>query len=497
MLTARYSRNGTAEDIEAAVDVGRVAVDAIPEDHPDRAKYLSDLGCHLSARFQRSGAAADLDAAVDLCAAAVAATPAGHPGRASQQANLAAVLEIRALASGTLADLNAAVAACRTAADVIPSEHPDRASVLSNLAGALRNWSRRTGAQADLDEAIAIGRAAVDATAEDHPDRCLRLVSLADSLHDRFTGAAEAADLEAAIACERQASEMVTGMPGLRLGAAMNWGKTAVAAGHAAVAAQGYAAAIQLLPVVAWHGLDRATRIEHLARWTGLAADAAASALLDRRPELAIEQLEQGRSVLWSQLLNMRGDLAELDGKAPGLAARLDDIRTALDSPMPALGLLELEDAAPAPDRAARLQSVIELGWIAEVTQPSPFVPATALPGAAGHILVAARKQDAPDFAHTVVLLIEHDREVGTVGLVLNRPTTVPVAEPLPEWDGLVSAPPVFFWGGPVSPTPGTLGVSACSGCCGLRVPCLSWWLFSGLCWRCPGMAAARVSRRA
>ena len=45
--------------------------------------------------------------------------------------------------------------------------------------------------------------------------------------------------------------------------------------------------------------------------------------------------------------------------------------------------------------------------------------------------------------------------------------------------------------------TPGTLGVSACSGCCGLRVPCLSWWLFSGLCWRCPGMAAARVSRRA
>ena len=30
-----------------------------------------------------------------------------------------------------------------------------------------------------------------------------------------------------------------------------------------------------------------------------------------------------------------------------------------------------------------------------------------------------------------------------------------------------------------LSATPGTLGVSACSGCCGLRVPCLSWCLFS------------------
>src|SRR5271163_2091005 len=48
-----------------------------------------------------------------------------------------------------------------------------------------------------------------------------------------------------------------------------------------------------------------------------------------------------------------------------------------------------------------------------------------------------------------------------------------------------------------IDPTPGTLGVSACSGCCGLRVPCLSWCLFSRLRWRFPGMADARVSRRA
>jgi putative transcriptional regulator len=39
----------------------------------------------------------------------------------------------------------------------------------------------------------------------------------------------------------------------------------------------------------------------------------------------------------------------------------------------------------------------------------------------AGHLLVAAAKLNDPNFARTVVLLVEHDRG-GALGLVLNRP---------------------------------------------------------------------------
>jgi len=54
-----------------------------------------------------------------------------------------------------------------------------------------------------------------------------------------------------------------------------------------------------------------------------------------------------------------------------------------------------------------------------------------------------------PNFDRTVVLVVEHT-EAGALGLVLNRPTDLPVAEALPGWQWLVSEPAVLHVGGPV-----------------------------------------------
>ena len=69
---------------------------------------------------------------------------------------------------------------------------------------------------------------------------------------------------------------------------------------------------------------------------------------------------------------------------------------------------------------------------------------------AAGRLLVASPTLLDPNFIRTVVLLLDHDEE-GTLGVVLNRPTTVPVASVLPGWADTVDEPPVLFDGGPVS----------------------------------------------
>ena len=69
---------------------------------------------------------------------------------------------------------------------------------------------------------------------------------------------------------------------------------------------------------------------------------------------------------------------------------------------------------------------------------------------AAGRLLVASPTLLDPNFADTVVLLLDHDEE-GTLGVVLNRPTTVPVGSVLPGWADTVDDPPVLFDGGPVS----------------------------------------------
>lgn len=67
-----------------------------------------------------------------------------------------------------------------------------------------------------------------------------------------------------------------------------------------------------------------------------------------------------------------------------------------------------------------------------------------------GRLLVAAPMLDDPTFARTVVLLLDHDED-GSLGLVLNRPSHVPVGAVLPPWDGRTTGADVLFTGGPVA----------------------------------------------
>ena len=76
-------------------------------------------------------------------------------------------------------------------------------------------------------------------------------------------------------------------------------------------------------------------------------------------------------------------------------------------------------------------------------------MPSEAL---AGRLLVATPMLGDPNFRRTVVLVVEHEAEQGTLGVVLNRPTKVPVGQVLEPWTELVTDPSVVFTGGPVAP---------------------------------------------
>lgn len=73
-------------------------------------------------------------------------------------------------------------------------------------------------------------------------------------------------------------------------------------------------------------------------------------------------------------------------------------------------------------------------------------------PSLAGKLLVATPSLEDPNFHRTVVFMIAHETSAGALGVVLNRPSELSVAEALPEWAPLVSAPDVVFAGGPVVP---------------------------------------------
>lgn len=73
--------------------------------------------------------------------------------------------------------------------------------------------------------------------------------------------------------------------------------------------------------------------------------------------------------------------------------------------------------------------------------------------GLTGRLLVASPQLGDPNFERTVIIVLDHGPE-GALGVVLNRPTGLPVDEILDPWrEHALAAPPgVVFRGGPVSP---------------------------------------------
>lgn len=67
-----------------------------------------------------------------------------------------------------------------------------------------------------------------------------------------------------------------------------------------------------------------------------------------------------------------------------------------------------------------------------------------------GRLLVAEPELGDPNFERTVVFMLDHNAE-GAVGVVLNRPTELAVADVLADWSAPASEPAVLFVGGPVS----------------------------------------------
>jgi putative transcriptional regulator len=65
---------------------------------------------------------------------------------------------------------------------------------------------------------------------------------------------------------------------------------------------------------------------------------------------------------------------------------------------------------------------------------------------ATGNLLTATPKSLDPDFSRTVILLIHYDSQAA-IGLILNKPTDVPISDVLPEAKG---QPITVYAGGPV-----------------------------------------------
>jgi len=87
-----------------------------------------------------------------------------------------------------------------------------------------------------------------------------------------------------------------------------------------------YACAINLLPCIAWLGLDVPDQHALLADVGGIIRSAVSAAVQSGELETAVEWAEQGRSIVWQNILHLRTTVDDLRVNHPQLADRLQEI---------------------------------------------------------------------------------------------------------------------------------------------------------------------------
>ena len=304
------------------------------------------------ARYELTGDVHHLQEAIACGREALEATRSPGPDRARLRGNLAEWLRLRSFHTDSASDAEEAVQWARSSLIDVPAPHPDHADYLSNLGACLRAWFRCTGRRESLDEAVAAGREAVACSSG--PDRAECASRLADALRTRHQISGDDADLDEALRYWREAGATATPRPWTRLSASQRAADLAAQAGRWPQASAALETAIELLPVVAWIGLTRGARERHLRECSGLAPDSTAAALMLAKPHLALARAEQGRSVLWAQVLNLRTDLSDLALVDISIAARLDRLRTLLNAPPTHAISAEPQEPDDGPRLAAR-----------------------------------------------------------------------------------------------------------------------------------------------
>ncbi|PPQ82282.1 hypothetical protein CVT25_008432 [Psilocybe cyanescens] len=333
-LSIRFRQGGQISDLDEAISLNRQALELYLSPHSGRSMSLNNLATALSIRFRRAGQRSDLDEAISLHRQALELRPSPHPDRYVSLSNLATALMIQSRQRDRRSDLDESISLHRQALELQLLPHPNRSTSLNYLASALSTRSQQRGQKSDLSEAISLHRQALELQLPPHTSRSRTLNDLATALWIQFDQGGERSDLDEAMALFSYATQYLFRSPSHRLYFAKTWIHYAEKTQHNSTI-HAYEAALQILPQVAALSLDVESRQKALTDASdGLARDASICAIRSGNVDKAIQLLEGGRSIFWSQLLSLRSpfdQLRSITPNGPELADRLRDIASELE----------------------------------------------------------------------------------------------------------------------------------------------------------------------
>ncbi|CEL57069.1 hypothetical protein RSOLAG1IB_08323 [Rhizoctonia solani AG-1 IB] len=333
-----FERLNEGEDNDRAIILLTQAINLTPEDSPDQPGQISNLGASYLARFQRLGNQEDVNKAIELLTQGSLLLHRDHPDLPCILDHLGVSYRTRFSHTGNMHDIDQSLIHLKRALLLTPDDHRNKPSLFNSLCTAHLIRFKEFGNSEDSDQSINCIAQAISTTPDSHPDLAGFLLNCGQVHFSRFKKLNDYQSLQNSVSYFQKSAEFQEGYPRFKFDAARIWARTA-SSYSISDPLKAYNKAMEIVPQLVWLGSTINQRYEDVKMIGDLATEAAAAAIQAGRYTLALEWLEQGRSIVWNQILQLRTPLDELRSVDPLLADKIASVANKLHSPSSQLSI--------------------------------------------------------------------------------------------------------------------------------------------------------------
>ncbi|VDC06459.1 unnamed protein product, partial [Peniophora sp. CBMAI 1063] len=334
-LRRRFEHLADLSDLARAVVIQEHTIALTPDGDSNLPVRLESLGSLQWLLFESFGELEDIESAIAYQDRAIELTPDGHIGQATRLHNLALFLRARYERFNDPADLERAITMQRRSVNLTPDGDPDLPVRLDNIASLLWLRFRRSGALEDIETSIAENKRSVKLTADGNPGKAIQLNNLAMSLELLFLRERTSELFSETFSSYMSANSQSFASPAIRLQSAryavrlldnnpeFQTAETLLCA-HSRV--------LDVLSEVVWVGHTMDHRLEQSQKLGQLVSSAVCAAISIDAAAQAVEWLDAGRALIWTQTMSLRSPLHGLEQVRPDLARALEDVQRQLQN---------------------------------------------------------------------------------------------------------------------------------------------------------------------
>ncbi|KAH9834461.1 CHAT domain-containing protein [Rhodofomes roseus] len=329
----RYDRLHNPADIEEAIEYQKFAVEKTDVGSAQMATSLSNLGTAYQTHYQHAQEVTYLQEAISCYQRAIASSLDDATNLAIHLNNHGAACLEYAKHTGLLSYLDEAINSLEKAVGLVPDGHAMKPAYLGNLANAHFHYYQKDDTQySHAETGIELMTHAVQLTPEHHARKVECYHDLGNKFFVQYQHTLDKNDLHFAIVYHHAAATAFTGSIATRFAAAKMWAHCAFQDSSLHdECLEAYSWACSLLPKLIWLGQNMTEQYRQILSLQDFVNEAASIAIMLNKLDTAVEWLEQGRSIVWNQLLQLRAHYEELDEQYPELAKELRSAAQALE----------------------------------------------------------------------------------------------------------------------------------------------------------------------